>query len=84
MTEPLLTEYDATSELWSKGGCRQPICSKELSQSEVAQRVGAHRQSVSQWAETLREQGRTGLRKAGRAGRPAGLRPEDLKRIEGH
>lgn len=53
-----------------------------LSQSEVARRVGAHRQSVSQWAEALRDKGRKGLRKAGRAGRRPKLSGEDLKRIE--
>jgi transposase len=53
-----------------------------LSQSEVARRVGAHRQSVSQWAEALREKGRKGLKRAGRAGRRARLKAEDLKRIE--
>jgi transposase len=53
-----------------------------LSQSEVARQVGAHRQSVGQWAEVLREQGRKGLKKAARAGRPGKLRPEDLQRIE--
>jgi transposase len=58
------------------------LLQKGLSQSEVARRVGAHRQSVSQWAESLREQGRKGLRKAGRAGRPARLRAQDLRRIE--
>ena len=58
------------------------LLQRGLSQSEVARRVGAHRQSVSQWAEVLRRQGRKGLRKAGRAGRKAGLRPEDLRRIE--
>jgi len=55
---------------------------KGLSQSEVARQVGAHRQSVSQWAEALRENGRKGLIKAGRAGRPPKLSGEDLKRIE--
>jgi transposase len=53
-----------------------------LSQSEVAKRVGAHRQSVGQWAEVLRTQGRKGLKKAGRAGRKPRLRPQDLQRIE--
>lgn len=53
-----------------------------LSQSEVARRVEAHRQSVSQWAEILRTKGRKGLRKAGRAGRRPRLRTQDLKRIE--
>jgi transposase len=58
------------------------LLGKGVSQSEVARRVGAHRQSVSQWAEALREKGRKGLRKAGRAGRRPRLRPEDLRRIE--
>lgn len=58
------------------------LLEKGLSQSEVARRVGAHRQSVSEWAAELREKGRKGLRKAGRAGRKPGLRSEDIKRIE--
>jgi transposase len=58
------------------------LLQKGLSQSEVARRVGAHRQSVSQWAEALREKGRKGLKKAARAGRPPKLGGEDLKRIE--
>jgi len=53
-----------------------------LSQSEVARRVGAHRQSVSEWAEILRTKGRKGLKKAGRAGRKPRLRAEDMRRIE--
>jgi transposase len=51
-------------------------------QSEVAQRVKAHRQSVSQWARLLQLGGRQALKKAGRAGRKPRLRPEDLRRIE--
>ena len=58
------------------------LLAKGLSQSEVARRVGAHRQSVSQWAEALREKGRKGLKKAARAGRPAKLGAADCKRIE--
>lgn len=58
------------------------LLQKGLSQSEVARRVGAHRQSVSQWAEALQEKGRKGLKKAARAGRPPMLGAEDLKRIE--
>ena len=53
-----------------------------VSQSEVARQVGAHRQSVSEWAAKLREHGKRGLRQAGRAGRRPRLRPEDIKRIE--
>src|SRR5712692_2712918 len=47
---------------------------KGLRQSEVARQVGAHRQSVSQWAAELRENGRQGLKRAGRAGRKPRLR----------
>jgi len=52
------------------------------SQSEVARRVGAHRQSVSQWATELREKGRAGLKKAGRAGRKPQLSPGEIHKIE--
>ena len=45
------------------------LLAKGLSQSEVARRVGAHRQSVSKWAAELEAKGRIGLKKAGRAGR---------------
>ena len=51
-------------------------------QAEVARRVGAHRQSVSRWAQQLEEGGVGALKRAGRAGRKARLRPEDLRRIE--
>src|ERR1017187_4768533 len=51
-------------------------------QSEVARQVGAHRQSVSRWAQQLEEAGVSGLRKAGRAGRKPRLGAEDLEKIE--
>lgn len=51
-------------------------------QAEVARRVGAHRQSVSRWAQQLEEGGLRALKRAGRAGRKAGLRSEDWRRIE--
>src|SRR5437870_2488119 len=51
-------------------------------QAEVARRVRAHRQAVSRWAQQLEEGGLRGLKRAGRAGRKARLRPEDLRRIE--
>ena len=38
-------------------------------QSEVARRLGVHRQSVSRWAIAARQKGRDSLRQAGRAGR---------------
>src|SRR2546426_4440563 len=55
---------------------------KGLRQSEVARQVGAHRQSVSQWAAELRANGRQGLKRAGRAGRKPRLSAEDIKKIE--
>ena len=57
------------------------LLEKGYSQSEVARRVGAHRQSVSQWAAELREKGRAGLKQAGRAGRKPRLSAEDLGKI---
>jgi transposase len=53
-----------------------------VQQAEVARRVGAHRQSVSRWAQQLEQGGVRALKRAGRAGRKARLRPEDLRRIE--
>jgi transposase len=58
------------------------LLEKGYSQSEVARRVDAHRQSVSQWAAELREKGRAGLKKAGRAGRKPRLNPQQLRKIE--
>lgn len=54
---------------------------KGLSESEVARRVGVHRQSVNTWAKQLAEKGLKGLQKAGRAGRKPGLSEVDRKRI---
>src|SRR5258708_10431385 len=50
--------------------------------AEVARQVGVHRQSVSRWERQLQSGGVRALKKAGRAGRKARLRPEDLRRIE--
>jgi len=58
------------------------LLEKGCSQSEVARRVGAHRQSVSQWAAELRAKGRAGLKKAGRAGRKPRLSRGELNQIE--
>src|SRR5271169_624579 len=57
------------------------LLEKGYSQSEVARRVGAHRQSVGQGAAELKEKGRTGLKKAGRAGRKPRLSERDRQRI---
>src|SRR5437899_4075669 len=53
-----------------------------LSQSQVAWRVGVHRQSVSRWARDLEESGVRGLRQAKRTGRPAKLSPAELRDLE--
>ena len=58
------------------------LLAKGLSQSEVARRVGAHRQSVSKWAAELQAKGRAGLKKAGRAGRKPRLSAEQINQIE--
>lgn len=53
-----------------------------LSEAEVARQVGVHRQSVNRWAKQIGEQGKEGLKKAGRAGRKSRLSEADLKRLE--
>jgi transposase len=53
-----------------------------MGQSEVARRLGVHRQSVIRWARQLAESGRVGLKKAGRAGRKPRLSGAQLKQIE--
>lgn len=58
------------------------LLKKGLSEAEVARQVGVHRQSVNRWAKQIEEQGREGLKKAGRAGRKSRLSEADLKRIE--
>jgi transposase len=58
------------------------LLSQGLTQSEVARRVGVHRQSVSRWAEQLESGGRGALKKAGRAGRKPMLSEADLRRVE--
>ena len=50
--------------------------------AEVARRVGVHRQSVGRWREQLKREGLAGLKKAGRAGRPAKLSAEQLLLLE--
>src|SRR6266536_4356569 len=53
-----------------------------VSQSEVARRVGVHRQSVSRWDKELQASGIKGLKKAGRAGRKPLLSAADLRRLQ--
>jgi transposase len=58
------------------------LLGKGLSQSEVGRRLGVGHASVNRWAQVLAEQGREGLKKAGRAGRKPRLSGEDWKRLE--
>lgn len=53
-----------------------------VSQSEVARRLGVHRQSVIRWVRQLTQSGRAGLKKAGRAGRKPKLGAVELRKIE--
>ena len=54
---------------------------KGLSRSEVARQVGVHRQSMSRWARRLAEEGRSGLKRLGRAGRRPRLGAQNRERI---
>jgi|SRR5271166_174517 len=53
-----------------------------VSQSEVARRLGVHRQSVIRWMRQLAQAGRAGLKQAGRAGRKPKLSPSQLRKLE--
>src|ERR1700720_1383415 len=53
-----------------------------VSQSEVARRLGVHRQSVIRWARQLAQSGRAGLKQAGRAGRKPKLGASQLRKID--
>lgn len=53
-----------------------------LSESEVARRVGVHRQSVNRWAKQFAAGGKKALKQAPRTGRPAQLSRRDLQGIE--
>jgi transposase len=53
-----------------------------VSQSEVARRLGVHRQSVIRWARQLAQSGRAGLKQAGRPGRRPRLTTAQLQQLE--
>ena len=50
-------------------------------QSAIARQVKVVRQTVARWVQQYRAQGRSGLRKAGRAGRKPGLSEKDRQRL---
>jgi transposase len=58
------------------------LLKRGLRPAEVARRLGVHRQSVGRWQQHLDREGLAGLKKAGRAGRPAKMRVEQLLRLE--
>ncbi len=58
------------------------LLQRGVSEAEVARQVGVHRQSVNRWAKQIEEQGRAGLKQAGRAGRKPRLGEGDLRRLE--
>ena len=58
------------------------LLKKGYTEAEVARRVGVHRQSVNRWAKQLAANGKTALKKAGRAGRKPRLSEEQLHRVE--
>ena len=53
-----------------------------VNQSEVARRLGVHRQSVIPRVRQLEQAGRAGLKQAGRAGRKPRLNGVQLKQLE--
>jgi transposase len=72
-------DFDAMEERRLRAAA---LLRKGLSEAEVARQVGAHRQSVNRWAQALKESGRRGLRKAGRAGRKPRLTRVQLSRLK--
>jgi transposase len=58
------------------------LLTRGLSEAEVARRVGVHRQSVNRWATQVAADGRAGLKRAPRTGRPSRLSRADLTRIK--
>ena len=55
---------------------------KGKTQSEVARALGVSRQSASRWYHVWREEGREGLKAAGRAGRTPRITPSELAEVE--
>ena len=58
------------------------LLEKGIHEAEVARRMGVHRQSVNRWKQALEKSGRTGLKKAARAGRKPLLSEAKLRTIE--
>jgi len=54
----------------------------ELSQAEIARRLGVSHQTVSDWHEKWKVGGKKALKAAGRAGRPPKLTESDLAKVD--
>ena len=55
-----------------------------LNQSEIARRLRVVRQTVARWVQEYRAQGKSALRKAGRAGRKPRLSEKQRQQLEKH
>lgn len=55
---------------------------QDLSQAEIARRLGVSRQTASRWHAHWRQNGREGLAGPGRWGRPSRLSDRDWRRVE--
>jgi transposase len=69
-------------ELEQRRFAAEKLLSRGLSQSEVARKLGVHRQSVSRWAAALKKNGKKALRKAGRAGRLPRISAKQLQQVK--
>ena len=58
------------------------LLKRGLRPAEIARRLGVHRQSVGRWQQQLEREGLAGLKKAGRAGRPAKMTDEQVLHLE--
>src|SRR2546422_10479146 len=58
------------------------LLKRGLRPAEIGRRLGVHRQSVGRWQQQLEREGLAGLKKAGRAGRPAKITADQLLRLE--
>jgi transposase len=58
------------------------LLERGLSQSEIARQVRVVRQSVARWVQQYRAQGKSALRKAGRAGRKPRLSEKQRQQLE--
>jgi transposase len=71
-------DFDALEKRRLRGA---RLLEKGVPPCEVARLLGVNRQSVYQWERTLKESGRAGLKKAGRAGRKPKLSHEEQQEL---